>query len=548
VKIKLRVRPTPNEQFPWEYAGASFHVGRGDQCALRFQSEPGQLVSLRHALVELSETGCFLTDLNSTNGTYINGRPVVGRARLTPGDQIQLGQGGPRLEVLAIETEPAAGTAGAIPLDQLPREPAAFEPGGRPPPAHAAEVAESWDSLLADSAPSAPRAPLYAPVEAKGRRDQQAGSRMVPMVVLLAVCTGALIAFLAVAVAVMLLQTGRRDTGGHFAGRPAPGAAKAQTEAGGEEATEGISQGGPADEPEQEPQTGKTDRQGTGRQETGAEQAAGGAASVDEDAGPAEQLAAVVFLVQVRQKEPPAAWPFATASAVRPNILLTTATVVTELARFRQRGMELVAVDGTGQTEVHIDQLRVHAAYVGFDSPQHQIYVDLGLLTTREPLPATVPVADTKCSAGLGEGMPIRVVGYPHKGLTITKYDRFKPQTFRGRTYLITRMPDFPGQPCLLHVLVELPQRPYGSVILDADGNVVAVYAESAIPEKAPVPNLHYAAAVSPGLLPPAGEQPDENLWVAPGAHQSTSRPVQRSTSPPDTKLGRNTNASAAVP
>jgi hypothetical protein len=44
--------------------------------------------SRRHARIERIDTGFFLSDLNSTNGTYINGKRIVGKHPLFDQDQI----------------------------------------------------------------------------------------------------------------------------------------------------------------------------------------------------------------------------------------------------------------------------------------------------------------------------------------------------------------------------------------------------------------------------------------------------------------------------
>lgn len=49
-------------------------------------------ISRRHARLIPQGTGFLLEDLNSTNGTYVNGQQVTGRVLLQSGDVIQLGE------------------------------------------------------------------------------------------------------------------------------------------------------------------------------------------------------------------------------------------------------------------------------------------------------------------------------------------------------------------------------------------------------------------------------------------------------------------------
>lgn len=58
---------------------------------------PEQSVSGHHCEVLLSADGVVVKDLNSTNGTFINGKPIS-QAELKPGQMLRLGQVELRLE------------------------------------------------------------------------------------------------------------------------------------------------------------------------------------------------------------------------------------------------------------------------------------------------------------------------------------------------------------------------------------------------------------------------------------------------------------------
>ncbi len=62
-------------------------IGRSRSCDLRL---PGGDASRRHAEVAGGPDGFTITDLGSTNGTYVNGQRVQKHA-LQPGDQIEIG-------------------------------------------------------------------------------------------------------------------------------------------------------------------------------------------------------------------------------------------------------------------------------------------------------------------------------------------------------------------------------------------------------------------------------------------------------------------------
>lgn len=64
--------------------GASMLVGRAPECALVVDQEG---ISRRHARIEVKSQGCALIDLESANGTFVNGRRID-NALLEDGDEI----------------------------------------------------------------------------------------------------------------------------------------------------------------------------------------------------------------------------------------------------------------------------------------------------------------------------------------------------------------------------------------------------------------------------------------------------------------------------
>jgi RsiW-degrading membrane proteinase PrsW (M82 family) len=73
-------------------------MGRDPQCQIILDSESYGGVSRRHAEVrpaKTAPTGWQICDLNSANGTYVNGRQLVGCRGLEVGDRVALGQEGP---------------------------------------------------------------------------------------------------------------------------------------------------------------------------------------------------------------------------------------------------------------------------------------------------------------------------------------------------------------------------------------------------------------------------------------------------------------------
>ncbi len=85
----------------------SLYLGRGPQCDVRVDADRDTMVSRSHAVIEWieleeGERHYTLTDLLSSNGTYLNGERVIGTVALTSGDYVRLGLNGPEF-LLTVE-------------------------------------------------------------------------------------------------------------------------------------------------------------------------------------------------------------------------------------------------------------------------------------------------------------------------------------------------------------------------------------------------------------------------------------------------------------
>jgi ABC transport system ATP-binding/permease protein len=63
-------------------------IGRGDECEVQLD---GLLISTQHARISHSGGILVIEDLNSTNGTYVNGQRITGRRQLPAEDVVQIG-------------------------------------------------------------------------------------------------------------------------------------------------------------------------------------------------------------------------------------------------------------------------------------------------------------------------------------------------------------------------------------------------------------------------------------------------------------------------
>ena len=78
-----------------------FLVGREQDCHLRPNSD---LISRHHCVFTIDDYSVRLRDLGSTNGTRVNGKPVIGEITLAAGDTISIG----KLDVVLACRKPAA--------------------------------------------------------------------------------------------------------------------------------------------------------------------------------------------------------------------------------------------------------------------------------------------------------------------------------------------------------------------------------------------------------------------------------------------------------
>jgi hypothetical protein len=105
-------------------------IGRDPNAVLSFDPRRDDVVSRRHALIRIrpGPAPAFeICDLQSSNGTFLNGRRIVETDALTPGDTVELGRGGPRFAV------------------ELQQEPAAVAPAAAAPPRGLAEAVPEAD-------------------------------------------------------------------------------------------------------------------------------------------------------------------------------------------------------------------------------------------------------------------------------------------------------------------------------------------------------------------------------------------------------------------
>ena len=99
---KKRRPPRTNSNYGLEIIKREYARGHkeGSIISIRYGRKDGnsivmadQHVSGSHAQILVRNNGLFIEDLNSTNGTYLNGNKIKGRAKLSNKDEIRIGSG-----------------------------------------------------------------------------------------------------------------------------------------------------------------------------------------------------------------------------------------------------------------------------------------------------------------------------------------------------------------------------------------------------------------------------------------------------------------------
>ncbi len=140
------------EAFDKAYVG----LGRSPQSDVRFDPEQDLDASTRHAAVLKSGDHYVLRDLESRNGTFLNGHRIAADATLTPGDRIRCGPNGPEVEFQLV----ADGAEQVVPAVHAPagaRSPGATRDASPHPPAARAAAPSNTSVLRAQVSQQASR-------------------------------------------------------------------------------------------------------------------------------------------------------------------------------------------------------------------------------------------------------------------------------------------------------------------------------------------------------------------------------------------------------
>ncbi len=88
IRLTITDRAGAIKDVEWDVEGSLF-IGRSNICNIYFDDDR---LSKQHFVIEVNKMGCYITDLDSTNGTFVNGVKMTNRRMLLDGDVITAGR------------------------------------------------------------------------------------------------------------------------------------------------------------------------------------------------------------------------------------------------------------------------------------------------------------------------------------------------------------------------------------------------------------------------------------------------------------------------
>jgi len=105
--IRLRQIKGADSGREFEFNQELIRIGRMPDSDVNFDPEVDLDASGRHAEIRNEDGRYLLIDTGSRNGTWLNGQRIK-HAALGAGDEIELGRGGPRLEIESVRNRPSS--------------------------------------------------------------------------------------------------------------------------------------------------------------------------------------------------------------------------------------------------------------------------------------------------------------------------------------------------------------------------------------------------------------------------------------------------------
>lgn len=468
MSIELVLRPLGQGSAPWRTALEQFEIGRDPESDLPFTGSEHDMVSWRHARLEAHGGRYLLSDLGSTNKTYLNNTQVQAPQPLSAGDQIRLGLEGPRIDVVRV----------VLPTS-VHHSPTMATPMA-PPPVSRAPAA-------AGHAASSTAGPTLWPVFA---------------------AVGGIVAVGCLVGAVLFMATKSEPTAplgtaGQNASQPDPA---------------GVAGNGnlPA------PTTG-VESPPAAAPNPAATQPAATSPSAPSVAEPLAAVREALRAVVAEHPDGKLTALVTAACAVDSHTLITTAGMAQELEALRLAGWKISAMHPVTRAKQSVEEILVH---VGFDraqgQPTEQIYFDQAKLVVEGVLPTVASLATADELAKIEQGYPLSALGFAHEtGGPITRFDELATIAGEGKVLAVTSLQPTPEAPRLMHVQGDLAPSLRGSVVTSRQGKLVGVYAVET--PQGVQPKITYCPLLAAGAWGSSAPSEAEKMWVPP--HVEAAQP-----------------------
>lgn len=493
MKIELRVFRSPNDSFTWNFTGYKFDIGRGPDCQLTIDGESSHLVSWRHAEIELHPDDCVVSDQRSTNGTYVDGVRISHPTRVRAGQEIWLGDRGPRLRVMWIGPQEQVVAAAAPFVPQQVAPPAATSASHTPPP-----YQPSPGHPTPGSSPADPTLQILAAMS----HQQAQTTRMIALV------AGVFVAVLLVGTLAAFWLTRGRSTD-TVVKVDAPNHTSVKVEPVPTKIAPPVVPPPIASPPQAEPK--KIEPPPVVKPPEPAP-------PVDPWQTAQANLGEGLFLVVIENPKTAAMWGLANAIEVNNTRLLTSGMIGLEVAKFLKRGWNVYALRNSLSERVPIASVLVHAGAQN-DKPEEQIYFDLSLLVTAQPLTGKPAKLATPADiAALENGLPLASLAIEYGEDPLDRFQKLDPQVSSNKVFAMTQLSPEPGAPQLMCLRGKFTAKPVGCPIFNDQGAVVGLYSDASPLEGDENKNLqvHYAPLLLSNVIQLGASGQPGQVWVTP--------------------------------
>lgn len=129
--IRLRQIKGADAGREFEFDQELIRIGRMPDSDVNFDPEVDLDASGRHAEIRNEDGRYLLIDTGSRNGTWLNGQRIK-HAALKDGDEIELGRGGPMLEIASVRIRPSSKRPSGHARSDAPSREPRFDPLAMP--------------------------------------------------------------------------------------------------------------------------------------------------------------------------------------------------------------------------------------------------------------------------------------------------------------------------------------------------------------------------------------------------------------------------------